>query len=509
MPAGGLFRWMTMATVMTGLLASVMSSTMVNIAIPQIMGAFGIGQDRAHWMSSGFLAAMTVSMLLNAWFLRNIGARASFIVSMLVFSAASVLGEVAPNYELIVVARVVQGSCAGLLQPLAMSVIFQAFRPHERGLAMGLFGMGVVVGPAIGPTIGGIIVDELTWRHVFTATLPLPLLASAFALRFVPPRDPAAKPSRFNWQSVTLMALTVGCLLNGLSSGQRLGWESPAVAGSLIVAAASGFVFIVRESMTREPLLNLELFSNRTYACSAVVSFVFGAGFFGSLYLVPIFVQTVQGFTALKTGLMLLPAGLVQMAVFPIAGRTIQDIRPGWPILIGLFVFAVGIIEFAVADADTAFWTLALWLAFGRIGLSYVFPALTMGSLQALRPDLVPYGAGTINFMRMLGGAVGVNGLAVIVDQRVLLHADHLAATQSWANETTRALLGRVNELLAEGGLAGVEQSAAQLEYLGRVVEAKASWLAFQDGFYVVAAGFFIAMALTVPLTRGELRPGR
>ncbi len=227
----GVFRWLTMSTVMMGLLGSVMSSTMANIAIPDVMGAFGIGQDRAHWMSSGFLSAMTVSMLLNAWFLANFGARASFIAAMLVFSAASVLGELAPNYEIVVVARVIQGACTGVLQPMAMSVLFLTFRPHERGMAMGLFGMGVVIGPALGPTIGGFIVDTLSWRQVFTATLPLPLLASALALRFVPPKDPAAIPKRLNWQSLLLMIAAVSGLLNGLSNGQRLGWESAYVTG--------------------------------------------------------------------------------------------------------------------------------------------------------------------------------------------------------------------------------------------------------------------------------------
>lgn len=201
-----------------------------------------------------------------------------------------------------------------------MSVIFLTFRPHERGVAMGLFGMGVVLGPALGPTLGGFIVDNLSWRYVFTATLPLPLLASALALRFVPPKDPNATPRKLNWQSLLLMVTTVAGLLNGLSNGQRLGWESVFVTGSLLVAAVAGVAFVVRELSSREPLVNLELFSSRTYAASAVVSLVFGAGFFGSTYLLPIFVQTVAGFTAVKAGLMLLPAGLAQLVIFPWPG---------------------------------------------------------------------------------------------------------------------------------------------------------------------------------------------
>ena len=505
--SAGLFRWITMFTVMMGLLGTVMSSTMANIAIPDVMGAFGIGQDRAHWMSSGFLSAMTVSMLLNAWFLSNFGARNSFISAMLIFAGASIIGEVAPTYETVVMARVIQGACAGLLQPMAMSVTFMTFKPHERGVAMGLFGMGVVLGPALGPTIGGFIVDNLGWRYVFTATLPLPLIATALALRFVPDRDPNAVRQTLNWQSLLLMVTTVGGLLNGLSNGQRLGWESVYVTGSLLVGAAACLAFIARELSSARPLVNLELFTSRTYAASAIVSLVFGAGFFGSTYLLPIFAQTVCGFTAVKAGLMLLPAGLAQLVIFPIAGRLVTRVRPGWPILFGLLAFAISTFEFAKADFDTDFWTLALWLTLGRIGLGFVFPSLSIGSLQSLRPELVPFGAGTLNFTRMVGAAVGVNVLAVLVDQRTASHASQLTQTQTWDNQTTHTLLGRLDGLLAKGGLAGVETTASHLEYLGRVIMAKANWMAFQDGFLTVATAFLVAMLLAIPLTRKESAP--
>jgi len=505
----GMFRWITMGTVMMGLLGTVMSSTMANIAIPDVMGAFGIGQDRAHWMSSGFLSAMTVSMLMNAWFLANFGARNSFIAAMLIFSAASILGEVAPTYEIVVLARVIQGACTGVLQPMAMSVLFVTFKPHERGLVMGLFGMGVVIGPAVGPTVGGFIVDNLGWRFVFTATVPLPLIATALATHFVPPRDPNAIRQKLNWISLCLMIATVMGLLNGLSNGQRLGWQSFYVTCSLLLASVAGLAFVVRELSAKEPLVNLELFASRTYAASAVVSFVFGAGFFGSTYLLPIFVQTVCGFTAVKAGLMLLPAGLAQLFVFPLAGRLAQTVRPGWPILIGLILFAISTFEFARADFDSAFWTLALWLTLGRIGLGFVFPSLSVGSLQSLRPDLVPYGAGTLNFTRMMGAAIGVNILAVIVDQHTASHASQLTQTQTPGNQTTHLLLERLDQLLIKGGLSGLEVTAGHLDYLGRVIVAKANWLAFQDGFLTVAVAALVAVLLAIPLTRAERRTGR
>ena len=161
-------KWSSTLTVMLGMMSTILSSTMINVAIPDIMGTFGIGQDRAHWMATGFLAAMTCTMLLYAWFVRNLGIRNTFVMAMVIFSGASIVGQTAADFNLVVASRIVQGGCAGLLQPLAMTVIYPAFPPEERGKAMGIFSMGVVMGPAIGPTIGGFIIDNAEWRYVFT-----------------------------------------------------------------------------------------------------------------------------------------------------------------------------------------------------------------------------------------------------------------------------------------------------------------------------------------------------
>jgi MFS family permease len=190
---------------------------MINVAISDIMGEFGIGQDRVHWLSTGFLSATTVFMLLNAWFVRNMGARNTFILAATVFVAASVLGQHSPSFEGIVLARIVQGACAGLIQPLGLGVIFMAFPHEERGKAMGLFGMGVMVGPAIGPLIGGLIIDAFEWRFVFTGALPVTILAAALAARYLPGRDADAPRATMNWISLIAVAVAVAAFLNGIS----------------------------------------------------------------------------------------------------------------------------------------------------------------------------------------------------------------------------------------------------------------------------------------------------
>ena len=356
-------------TAMLAMISMIMSSTMVNVAIPDIMGAFGIGQDQAHWISTGFLSAMTAGMLLNAWLVTNFGPRNVFIGALTLFSVVAFAGQFAPTFAGVVLARVAQGLCAGLIQPLAMSTVFLAYPPEERGKAMGWFGMGIVFGPTIGPVLGGLIVDLTQWRFVFAAPVPIMFVAAGMAWIYLPGRDETAVREPFNLPSFVLVTTAIMLFLNGISAGQRDGWDTNLVFFLLFGSAAAMLSFLVREARSEAPLLQLRLFRYPTYVASALIAFVFGAGMFGSLYIVPVMVQTVQGFTALKAGLMLLPGGIMTMMVFPIAGRLSTAIHPTYTMTVGLAAFAGSCWLLADVGILTSFWVTALTVAFGRIGL--------------------------------------------------------------------------------------------------------------------------------------------
>jgi len=494
-------------TTMIAMISMIMSSTMVNVAIPDIMGAFGIGQDQAHWMSTGFLSAMTVSMLLNAWLVGRFGPRAAFQGAVALFIIAAAIGQLSPTYGGLVVARVLQGMCAGIIQPLAMSTVFLAYPPEERGRAMGWFGMGIVLGPTIGPTLGGIIVDTVAWQWVFSAPVPVMLISAAMGWIFLPARDPAARRVGVNLLSFALITAALGLFLNGITEGQRDGWDADRCFLLLIGSAASFAWFLYRESTHSEPLIQLRLFSVWHYTASAIVAFVFGAGMFGTLFLVPVMVQTVQGFTATKAGLMLLPGGMVAMAVFPIAGRLSQTVPPVWIISIGLAVFGLSCLWLADAEVATGFWTLALLVAFGRIGLGLVMPSLNLGAMSSVPRELVPSAAGTMNFIRMTGAAIGVNALAIVIDSRIAAHHQAMTATQTAGNIPLAELLAMLSERLARIGVPEGEREGAALAYVGRLLDLKAHELAFHDGFAMLTLAFAVGLVTTIILMRG--RAGR
>lgn len=489
---------------MVSTIAVVLSTTIVNVAIPDVMGAFGISQVQAQWISTGFLAAMTATMLLTDWADKAFGQRATMIGALTLFMLGSVLGGVAPDENVLTIARVIQGAAAGVVQPLAMILLFQVFPPDQRGAAMGIFGIGVVLAPALGPWIGGLLIDTFSWHYVFFLGIPFAVLGIVLSNLFLPTRRESGQRPGFDWGGVSLLCLFLGFLLNALTNAQREGWTSDPILAQFVLAALAAAGFVWWEIRTARPMLDLRLFASLPFSAASLVAFIMGAGLYGSTYLVPLFVQTIQGLTPTQAGLLLMPSGFVLVLIFPLAGRLSDRLPAGYLIGAGMLIFAWSSWLTASIGIDTAFWTLAWWTVISRIGLGFVFPSLTAGSLKVLPRDLIGQGSGAMNFIRQLGGAFGVNLLAVFLERRTVLHADALTATQTSDNPVTMDLLARVAGIAKSAGLPDHQQVPAALQFLGQVIAIQANTQAFRDGFLVVMLVFLVALLPTWLLHRAE-----
>lgn len=505
---GPAYRWLATMTVMVATIAVVLSTTIVNVAIPDVMGEFGISQVQAQWISTGFLAATTVTMLLTDWTYKSLGLRASMNAALIVFFAGSILGGIAPNENLLTLARVIQGAAAGLVQPLAMILLFQVFPSHQRGMAMGIYGIGVVLAPAVGPWIGGMLIDAFSWHYVFFLGLPFAVLGIVLSNFFLPTRTASGPAPGFDWTGLILLCVFVATLLNGLTNAQRMGWDSVPILVQFMISALAIGTFIVWELYTAKPMLDLKVFSHLPFAAATLVSFILGAGLFGSLYLLPLFVQTIQGLTPTQAGLLLMPSGFILVLIFPLAGHLSDRFPVGLLIGMGMVIFAWASYLTAQVNINTSFGLLAWWTVLSRVGLGFVFPSLTAGSLKVLPPDLMGQGSGAINFTRQLGGAFGVNLLAIFLERRTEFHATALAATQSGGNATTLDLLGLVTRSLHAAGLPDFQQLPAALAFLAQMIVAQANTLAFQDGFRIVTMIFLVALVPTWLLHRALSRRG-
>ena len=436
-------RWLLLLSLMIGTMASVMSSTIVNVAIPDMSQHFALGQDRAHWVSSGFMAAMTVSMLTTPWLLARFGYRQTYLICMWLLLLGGIGGGFSNHFGLVLVARACEGLAAGVVQPIPAIIILRAFAQNEQGRASGIFGMGVVLAPAIGPSIGGVLVDWFGWRSIFFMVAPFCVVSMWLAYKFVPITAPGGVAADrggapLDWIGLLLATAGTLSLLNGLV---HLHDGAPLLAGGLLVIATlscAGFVWwerrIARAGNTTAgatrgaaaPLMSFDLFGYRQFAMGTVVAFIYGTALFGSTYLLPVFMQRGLVLSPSYVGTILLPAGFILAGTIALVGR-LADHQPAHRLVsIGLLLLASSFALMVTVNTTTSLFVLVAWAIIGRIGLGFILPSLNLGSMRGVDRALIPQGASVINFMRMLGGAIGVSLCGILLEWRLAAHGDSL-----------------------------------------------------------------------------------
>ncbi len=485
-----------MLVTVTGMMASfvmVVSGTIANVAVPDVMGAFGIGLDQAQLMATAFNIAMTTSQLLNAWVIAVFGQRIGFSATLIIFTIGSLICGFAEDYSFVVFGRTLQGFSAGVIQPLVMVTIFQVFPSDRRGSAMGLYGMALSLAVAIGPAFGGIAIDFFDWRYIFFAPLPLVVAAFIAGLVFMPSyRD--AKEQPFDWTGYGLIIVALYCVMTGLTDGQRDGWVSDRIITMFVIAIVCSIGFLRSQMRSGATLIDLSIFSNREYTAVIIITLIFGIGNFGTSYAVPVFGQLVQGMTPLAAGLLIMPAALMVAAALPFTGRLADTISARLGIMIGLTLFASGSAFMIDADVNTPFYSLMIYYIISRFGMAFTMPFLMSTALRTLEPEKLNSGAGMVNFSRQLGGSLGTNAWVVFVQMRTQFHADALTATQDSSNTSSREFLDGVGQLLRESGVPEFVTEPGSLYFLGQVIEAQATTLGFQDGFMIFVIVFVLAM---------------
>jgi EmrB/QacA subfamily drug resistance transporter len=419
---GANYRWWVLLTVMIGTVASIMASTIINVAVPEMSHVFQLGQERAQWLSAGFMAAMTLSMLTTPWLLERYGYRHTYFGAVLLLLVGGIAGGLSQWFELVIGMRVAQGLAAGILQPIPAIIVMRAFGSGEQGKAMGIFGFGVVLAPALGPSVGGVLVEWFGWRSIFFIVVPFALLALWMARRYLPVGAPGGAPlkrhgARIDLGGIVMMTIVVLTLLNGMV---YLHGGTPLTGIALIGASAVAVVaFLRHERRTARPLMDLRLFKHRPFAAGAIVAFIYGMGLFGSTYLLPVFMQVALAIVPSLSGAVMLPAGLVLAATIPLAGRLADRQPVSRMVGGGLTLLAISFLLMVTIGIGTSLWLIVAWAVVGRIGLGFVMPSLNLGAMRGLPDELISQGASNINFMRQLGGAVGISLVGIVLEWRL------------------------------------------------------------------------------------------
>ena len=501
---GPSYRWWLTATGLLGAVAMILSATIVNVAVPSIMGAFGVGQDVAQWAATAFLATMVASQLLNSWVVRTIGQRYAYSMALIVFVIGGIMCAASPNIDVLIIGRIMQGFSAGITQPLVLAAMVAVFPKDRRGFAVGVYGLGVTMAPSFGPLVGGVTIDILTWRHAFLMPLPMVLFAFIGGLIFMPNKKLDRRLPPFDWSGFILLCVSLVLMMRAIGNGQRWGWTSDMTMMTAVGGVVLFAMFLYSQLRSKSPLLDPTLFLDPKFASAMAIAFAFGAGNFATNYAIPVFVQTVQHYSPTRAGLVLVPAGLFLVSLIPISGRLADTVPPHIPITFGCLIFAVAAYLISYSDVNTAFWTMAGLTVLSRAAIGLVMPNMGGAAMRSISAEKLNAAAGAYNFIRQIGGAFGVNITAALIEYRTANHADWLTATQTSGNEYTRGLLDQLRQLLEGGGLTHTAREWAAYDYLGRTIYAQARTCGFQDTFLIVSVAFIVALIPCFVLARSD-----
>ncbi len=419
-------RWAVLGIIMIGTFMAILDSSIVNVALPHMMSAFGVNRDKVEWVSTGFLVASAVVMPFMGWLATRVSYKLLYLTSLLIFTVASAACAMAWNFESLVVARIFQALGGGAIQPIGMAIVAELFEPHERGRALGVWGTGIMVAPALGPTLGGYLTDAFSWRAIFSVNLPIGVLALVAGMIIMGPIRAHGDKRRFDFFGFGFLAMALIAGLTALSNGQDKGWDSTYIHVCEVFAVIGAVMFVAVELTVASPLLDLRLFVIRNYSLSVLLAIFRAVGLFGSVFLLPIFLQNLMGYTTVQAGLWMMPGAVAVGLTMPLAGRLADRYSPRMLTVVGCTLTGLSLIAFGDLDPRSGWAMLILPQLVRGAGLALMMAPLLAAALNAVPRHEMPMATGFLNVSQNVGGAMGIAILNNFVTNSVHTHAVRL-----------------------------------------------------------------------------------
>ncbi|MBX7170272.1 MAG: DHA2 family efflux MFS transporter permease subunit [Pyrinomonadaceae bacterium] len=488
--------WLVAISVMLATVMEVLDTSVANVALPHISGNLSATTEEATWVLTSYLISNAIILPATGWITTFIGRKRFLIICIIIFTLASALCGAAPNLTVLIIARILQGMGGGALQPIAQSVLLESFPPERRGAAMALYGMGVVVAPIIGPTLGGWITDNYSWRWIFYINLPIGALAAFMANAFVedPPYIKNQKPGRIDYIGFGLMALGLSALELTLDLGQQRDWfESSTIVFTTFVAVASLIIFVIWELYTPEPIVNLRVFLNRNFAVGTILIASVGVVLYGSTALLPLFLQTLLGYPAVESGMAVSPRGIGSIISMMIVGRLIGKVDSRYLIMFGFALLGYSTYLFTGINLYIAQSNVVIPMIISGFAMGFVFVPLTTLTMGTLSNAEISNASGIYNLMRNTGGSLGIAAMTTFLARGAQTHQAVLAANADEYNPMFQQMFAQIkNSLLGQMDVASATQQAYQTIY--GIVVRQAAVLAYIDNFRMLAVLCFLAV---------------
>lgn len=491
--AEGKVRWSVVLAVVLTAVLEVLDSTIVNVALPHIKASFGITSDQTIWIVTSYIVASVAVMPLTGLLARRFGRRRLISGAIIGFAAFSMLGGISTSIAMLVACRLGQGFCGAFMIPLSQSILFQTFSKENRGQAMALFGLGVVVAPVLGPTIGALLTEHFSWRAVFYVNLPIAAMALALIMGELPKED--IREVTVDWAGLGLMVTAIGALQMTLDLGESREWfASHLIQVTALVAALSGMIFVWRGARRAESIIDFALLHDRNFAAANLAIMGFGVSMFGSIAILPLFVQGLLGYPVVAAGYLFIPRGIAAGLSMVVTGAVLSKrLDPRGLMICGFLLTGLGSLLMSRLTLDAGFWDLAWPGVVSGLGMGLVFVPLSTLAFQNVTAEKQDEASGLYGVTRSLGSSIGIAVIGWQVAERTSVHYATLAGGLTPFD-------GRVAAWLAPLGL--TPQSPAAASELASEVMRQASMLAFQDAFRLSALAAFAMLPLALVMSR-------
>jgi DHA2 family multidrug resistance protein len=482
--------WIVAASVMLATFMEVLDTSVANVALPHISGNLSATTDESTWVLTSYLVSNAIVLPATNWLSRYFGRKRFLIACIVIFTLASALCGAATSLSMLIFARVLQGAGGGALQPIAQSVLLESFPPEKRGQAMAVYGLGIVVAPIIGPTLGGWITDNYSWRWIFYINVPVGALAIFMANAFVedPPYMRAQKPGRIDYVGFGLMALGLASLQLVLDMGQQEDWfESAFIVRAVAVAVFALVGFVVWELRSEEPIVNLRVLKNRNFAIGTALISVMGVVLYGSIALLPLFLQTLMGYPATASGMAVSPRGFGSILSMIIVGRLVGRVDGRWLIMFGFAVLAYSTWMLAGLNLDIAMSNVVWPNIISGCAMGFIFVPLTTMAMGTLPNEQVGNASGVYNLMRNTGGSIGIAAVTTFLSRGAQAHQNAIASHLTPYDPAFQERLRQITSALGfRGGAsnAGTQQALASIY---GVVLRQSMLQSFIDNFRLLA----------------------
>jgi DHA2 family multidrug resistance protein len=486
--------WLIAVTVMLATFMEVLDTSVANVSLPHIAGSLSAGVDESTWVLTSYLVSNAIVLPLSGWLSGVFGRKRFFIACVVIFTISSLLCGLAPSLSALVVCRVLQGAGGGGMQPSSQAILIDSFPREKQGMAMAIYGMGVVIAPTVGPTLGGWITDNYTWRWIFFLNVPIGVI-SVLMISFLIANDRPRKELELRNQGIKIdflglgfLGLGLGLLQVVLDKGQRDDWfGSPFIVWATIIAVTSLVALVIRELNTDHPVVELRLFRDRNFAISTFMMYVLGVVLYGTTLLLPILMQTLMGYTAMQSGLVLLPGGVVLLGILPFVGWLLGKVEHRWVVMAGLCITALGLYQLSHLSLNAGVSRAIYAWIISRAGTAFLFVPINVMAFYFVPKGNMDNASGLINLARNVGASTGISFVTTMLDRRAQIHQDILVHNMQGGNNIYRNALNHLTHLFTARGSDAAHAAVQAHAVLYGQLQRQATMLSFVDNFRTMA----------------------